>query len=382
SEIYYARFRSDTVVDSTKKLAGGFRPQIHIDNADVLHLFWLQADSSNGVYYKLMVSKAVGGSFETPTVLSDSVRAASLGGQFYETPIFDSFVDDSGRGYAGWTESVNYGTSLITLVIVAADGVLSVDSLTVYNTSGSRATFFVEGNGTRHVLWSTYSDPTGWTLHYSRGSSTHRLFEAERIFRSPSGYIGNPHLFMDSRDTICTVFSAYPSAIGFVRNLWNGPDSIIRISPGASIADGIQYGWGRVQFGDAVAIDAEDQVWIVASHNGPALIKLERSLTGIRSKADPGPLEFTLSQNYPNPFNPSTAIQFVLPQRSRVRLTIFNLLGQQVSELANEDMVSGSHERIWNPNVASGMYFYRIEAVSVSDPSKRFVDVKKLLFLK
>ncbi len=93
------------------------------------------------------------------------------------------------------------------------------------------------------------------------------------------------------------------------------------------------------------------------------------------------PEEFVLAQNFPNPFNPSTTIRFNIPSRSRVRLTIFNLLGQEIAELANEEMNAGSCEKTWNANVASGMYFYRIEAVSVTD-GKRFVDVKKMLLLK
>jgi hypothetical protein len=99
-----------------------------------------------------------------------------------------------------------------------------------------------------------------------------------------------------------------------------------------------------------------------------------------RYSSTPG--ETFLIQNYPNPFNPSTTIRFGVPTRSRVRLAVFNLLGQQVAELANEEMNSGSHERIWNATVASGLYFYRLEAVSLSDPNKRFVDVKKMVLLK
>ena len=94
------------------------------------------------------------------------------------------------------------------------------------------------------------------------------------------------------------------------------------------------------------------------------------------------PEEFSVRQNYPNPFNPSTTIRLDIPQRSRVRLAVFNILGQQVEELANEEMNAGSFERIWNADVASGLYFYRLEAVSVSDPNKRFVDVKKMIVLK
>ena len=88
-----------------------------------------------------------------------------------------------------------------------------------------------------------------------------------------------------------------------------------------------------------------------------------------------------LSQNYPNPFNPGTTIRFSIPSRSQVRLTIFNLLGQQIAQLADEEMNAGSYERMWNAGVASGMYFYRIEAVSVAD-GKRYVDVKKMVLVR
>jgi BNR/Asp-box repeat. len=94
------------------------------------------------------------------------------------------------------------------------------------------------------------------------------------------------------------------------------------------------------------------------------------------------PTNWSLKQNYPNPFNPGTTIRFGLPQRSRVRLSVFNLLGQQVAELANEELNAGEIEKTWNANVASGLYFYRIEAVSVGDPNERFVDVKKMILLK
>jgi Secretion system C-terminal sorting domain len=92
--------------------------------------------------------------------------------------------------------------------------------------------------------------------------------------------------------------------------------------------------------------------------------------------------ELDLLQNYPNPFNPTTTIRFNLVERSWVRLSIFNVLGQKVAEPANEEMSAGSHEKVWIARVASGLYFCRVEAVPVSDPIKRFVDQKKMLLLK
>jgi len=104
--------------------------------------------------------------------------------------------------------------------------------------------------------------------------------------------------------------------------------------------------------------------------------------TGVVQLGSDIPNKYTLYQNYPNPFNPSTRIRFGIPNRSRVRLAIFNILSQQLVELVNEDLEPGYFERIWNAHAASGLYIYRIEAVSMDDPDKRFVDVRKMLLLR
>jgi hypothetical protein len=85
------------------------------------------------------------------------------------------------------------------------------------------------------------------------------------------------------------------------------------------------------------------------------------------------PREIELSQNYPNPFNPSTEIGFSLPQRSEVRLVIYNLLGQEVRELLDQTFEQGRHSVIWDGrdnsggNIPSGAYFYRLTALGFSD---------------
>jgi hypothetical protein len=105
-------------------------------------------------------------------------------------------------------------------------------------------------------------------------------------------------------------------------------------------------------------------------------------LTSAQDLENSLPSQCFLGQNYPNPFNPSTTIRFALPTRSRVRLAIFNVLGQQVAELVSEEVNAGYFQKVWTAGVASGLYFYRLEAVSVSNPSKRFVDMKKMILLK
>ena len=109
------------------------------------------------------------------------------------------------------------------------------------------------------------------------------------------------------------------------------------------------------------------------------------ALGGSLSRAHESPgvaLDFALSQNYPNPFNPSTTIRYSLPTRSSIRLVITNVLGQRVATLENGEQEAGSHEVEWHATVASGIYFYRIEAVDMTNPANRFIQVKKMLLLK
>ena len=92
---------------------------------------------------------------------------------------------------------------------------------------------------------------------------------------------------------------------------------------------------------------------------------------------------FVLAQNYPNPFNPQTRISYVLYSTSRVSLKIYDLLGREIVELVGKDMPAGHHSVTWKPaHLASGMYFYRFEAIPAADPSTRCVNVKKMVLLR
>ncbi len=72
--------------------------------------------------------------------------------------------------------------------------------------------------------------------------------------------------------------------------------------------------------------------------------------------------KFELSQNYPNPFNPSTSISFSIPQSGNVKLSIYNLLGQELGTLINKNMEAGSYSVNFNAeNLFSGIYIYRLE---------------------
>ena len=106
---------------------------------------------------------------------------------------------------------------------------------------------------------------------------------------------------------------------------------------------------------------------------------------GLVSVADDNSLipdAFNLSQNYPNPFNPTTQIDYALPKQSEVTLAVFNLLGQLVRTLLdNENREAGFHSIQWDGKdhlgrqVSSGLYIYRIQADA-------FVKSFKMMLLK
>jgi hypothetical protein len=95
------------------------------------------------------------------------------------------------------------------------------------------------------------------------------------------------------------------------------------------------------------------------------------------------PKEYTLSQNYPNPFNPATTIRYTVPGESRVKLTVYNILGQVVIVLRDGVEDAGYRSINWNASsAASGIYFYQLEATSTVDPGKSFMQVMKMILLK
>ena len=96
------------------------------------------------------------------------------------------------------------------------------------------------------------------------------------------------------------------------------------------------------------------------------------------------PTEYQLMQNYPNPFNPATTIAYALPQASIVTLKIFDMLGREVAALADGIKSEGEHTVLFDASMlASGMYFYRLEARPIGGGrADRFIETKKLVLTR
>jgi flagellar hook assembly protein FlgD len=93
------------------------------------------------------------------------------------------------------------------------------------------------------------------------------------------------------------------------------------------------------------------------------------------------PIAFTLHQNYPNPFNPTTNLRYDLPEQAQVTLTVFDLMGRQITQLVNTTQDVGYKSVQWNATnsfgkpVSAGVYLYQVRA-------GEFVQTKKMVLLK
>lgn len=112
----------------------------------------------------------------------------------------------------------------------------------------------------------------------------------------------------------------------------------------------------------------------------PFVITLEPSMEQTITVVNP-PTAYRLDQNYPNPFNPTTKMSYCLPKAEHVLLAVYNMLGQYVRTLVDEDKDTGHYAAIWDgkddrgQEVPIGIYFYKLQ-------TKGFIDTKQMLFVK
>ena len=94
------------------------------------------------------------------------------------------------------------------------------------------------------------------------------------------------------------------------------------------------------------------------------------------------PKDFAVSQNYPNPFNPTTKIDYQVPVDAKVILEVYNIAGQKVMELVNQEQSAGYYTvDFGSSRLSSGVYIYRLAAVDKATGAN-FSSIKKMMLLK
>jgi hypothetical protein len=116
--------------------------------------------------------------------------------------------------------------------------------------------------------------------------------------------------------------------------------------------------------------------YIFAGTLNHGVYRSSESTTSIENDNINSPATFALEQNYPNPFNPSTSIQYRVSNNSQVSIKVYDVLGNEVATLVNEQKPVGTYEVKFNAaGLSSGIYLYKLQAGSM-------VETKKMLLLK
>jgi hypothetical protein len=146
-----------------------------------------------------------------------------------------------------------------------------------------------------------------------------------------------------------------------------------------------------VDLGIATALRAHSEYWWTVqvidgllSVASPDTFRLKTSYVTSVTRETNGntPTDLVLFQNYPNPFNPSTTLRYGIPTRCHVRLEVFNILGQKVDELIDDIQDVGFYQVTWRAELASGMYIYRLQAISTDQQSRRFIRVNRMILVR
>jgi ligand-binding sensor domain-containing protein len=129
----------------------------------------------------------------------------------------------------------------------------------------------------------------------------------------------------------------------------------------------------------AIAIDGQGNKWIGTDGGGLAVYREGGVIippVEVKNESNEIPKKFSLYQNYPNPFNPTTTIEFDIPERTNVKLTIYDILGREVETLIDKELEPGKYKINFNAtNLPSGVYFYTLK-------TPKSIQTKKMLLIK
>jgi PKD repeat protein len=295
---------------------------------------------------------------------TSNIQILPLGGGLVD------FFDMSTNGPVSWSWSFPGGTPSTSNVrnpsgiSYTATGLYTV-SLTATNSFGSNIKTFVNYIKVSGVPMNAFSNqlplPNSTVIVHQNDPT---------IFQFKWGTV-NPSPTVSYKFKIKR---AGPASEYFFTSNNNGLDSVISF---------------RKSFLDSLAItmgttgDSAICVWRATAYNGAdslsttqTVVTIRRTPVGINQISSIIPDNFNLYNNYPNPFNPNTIIKFDISKSQQVVLKVYNMLGEVVSTLVNENLSPGSYNVEFNASsISSGMYFYRLETNGFT-ATKRMVLVK------
>ncbi len=290
----------------------------------------------------------------------------------------DGFYIDDIRLFVNYIDTTQRTLSITlndqwNLVSVPID-TESVDKDSIFPTSISSAYAY---SGSSYIPLDTLRKFAGYWLKFNsptevqwKGipnfSAIFRVAEGWNLIGSISEPIPVSNVTSDPPDIITSAFFGYSSSYGVADSIHPGLGYWVKVSQSGSLILSLNS-----------TGSASSQVKIKSTSEFPPPPPF------INTNAKEIPAKYSLENAFPNPFNPSTVINYQLPVDSRVTLKVYNVIGQVAEILAEEVQEAGFKSVTWNASGStSGIYFIKLEAINIADPSKVFTQVKKVLLLK
>ena len=239
------------------------------------------------------------------------------------------------------------------------------------------------------IIKTTADGGSNWVVQYIPGMSIDeskriRCFNSELIF--VVGYAGDPRTFgfiiKTTNGGIDWTMEGYSYGFCPLNDVCISSVDVVTMVGCGKIFRSIDKGatWSiqtADSVGELIGVDfiGDNTGWVVGTNgsiyhttNGGVFVE-EEQIDGI-------PAAYNLTQNFPNPFNPSTKIKYSVPQTSQVQIKVFDVLGNEIETLVNEEKLAGTYELTWYAaNLPSGVYFYQLKAGD-------FISTKKMILIK
>ncbi len=243
----------------------------------------------------------------------------------------------------------------------------------VFAATLSGSVFYSTDNGNNWLSPTTFPGSTIFT-HSLAVDPDDRIFLGTTYFTYPGGVYGST----DSGSTwtnlglfnVNHIFSVATNQDGHI--FAGSNDSGVYISTDHGLS------WNKLNpftlFVTSLAVAPTNYLFVGSS--GGDVVRTDLSITSTDEELQSTPTNVYLGQNYPNPYNPITSIHYYLSKRAVVKLEVYNLFGQKIATLVEEEKGPGEYAIEFNGSFfSSGVYFYRMQAGS-------FVETKKMLMIK
>jgi hypothetical protein len=303
-------------------------------------------------------------------------------GEYYNLRYYDG-TNWTSMSITGWGSKIQKDPKLPGTILAATDyEVLRTDGVNSFSRSISdfpgAATWFTglaaDTNGIVWIgTWTQFTSTGSTLIRIDTNTGLYQMFEHDQGWPFPGEHVRPLAVTSDGRLWM-QYDSEYPSNDAGL--CWyDGTNVGAFPAPPGGLPQ-----WGGIpnsSIDDLEVLELSDgyELWMSCVSRGLAVLKVQYQPTIVESNNE-HPKDFSLSQNYPNPFNPTTTISFAIPSTAFTSLKVYDILGNEVATLINEEKQPGNYElRFDASNLSSGFYLYRLI-------TGNFTETKKMILLR